>query len=65
MTVATGRPKGKPRKLTPEQHRELAGRHLKYVQLRVAAAQHSLYALAQDFGISVHAVRDYLNRKVA
>ena len=63
MTIATGRPKGKPRKLTPEQHRELAARHFKYLQLRVAAAQHSPYALARDFDISESTVNAYLQRK--
>lgn len=65
MTIATGKPKGKPRKLTPEQHKELAARHFKYLQLRVAAAQHSIYALSRDFGVSQDTVRNYLQRKVA
>jgi DNA-binding CsgD family transcriptional regulator len=55
----------RPRKLTAEQHQELAARCLLYVRHRVAAAQHSPYAIAKDLGISKETVRAYLNRPIA
>lgn len=55
----------RPRKLTADQHRQLAERHFLYVRLRLEAAKHSELQLARDFGISETAVRAYLNRKVA
>lgn len=54
----------RPRKLTAEQHRELAARCLKHLQLRVLAAQHSPYAIAKDLGISESTVKAYLNRPI-
>lgn len=62
MTIATGRPKGRPRKLTQAQQKQLAERHGLYVRLRVEAARHSPYALAKDFGVSQSTVQDYLDR---
>ena len=55
----------KPRKLTPDQHRQLAERHLLYMRLRLEAAKHSPYALAKEFGIAASTLREYLNRKAA
>lgn len=52
----------KPRALSPEQHRELAERHLMYVKLRVEAAKHSPYQLAKEFGVHETTLRNYLER---
>lgn len=65
MTIATGKPKGKPRKLTQEQHKQLAERHGLYIRLRLEAAKHSEHQLAREFGISKTTVAAYLNRRVA
>lgn len=53
------------RKLTAEQHRELAERHLLYLRLRLEAAKHSPYRLQKEYGISRGTVQAYLNRPVA
>jgi hypothetical protein len=53
---------GRRRQLTPEQHREVAERSLKYLRLRVLAAEHSPTQLAKEMKISVASMRDYMNR---
>jgi transposase len=55
----------RPKKLTAEQHKILAERHLLHMRLRLEAAKHSEYALAREFGVAESTVRAYLNRKVA
>lgn len=52
----------KPRKLTPEQHKELARRNFLYMQLRLEAAKHSKHQLAREFGVNVTTIDNYLNR---
>jgi hypothetical protein len=53
----------RPRKITAEQERLIAERHLHYVRLRVEAAKHSPPALAREFGVHVDTVRAYLERR--
>lgn len=55
----------RPRKLTPEQHRELAERHFLYLKLRLEAAKHSIATMAREFRVDEDTIRAYLNRKVA
>jgi len=49
-------------KLTEEQRKQLAERHLLHIRLRLEAAKHSPYALAKEFGIGESTVKNYLNR---
>lgn len=60
MTIATGAPIGRRRKLTKEQHRALADKHLSYVSL---GCKRVAQMLALEFGISRETVRAYLNRR--
>lgn len=53
------------RKLTPEQHKQLAERHLQYVRLRVEAAKHSPYQLSKEFGVSLATLKVYLEKRIA
>ncbi len=62
MTIATGKPKGKPRKLTDSQHKELSDRHRVWMQYSIAAAAHSPHKICQDLRISNRTFRAYLNR---
>ena len=65
MPMSTGRPMGRRRKLTAEQHKQIAERSFLYMRLRLEAAKHSQHALAREFGISESTLRAYLNRRVA
>lgn len=52
------------RKLTKDQHRQIAERHLLYLRLRVEAARHSLPTMAREFGVNEATIRNYLGRSV-
>lgn len=50
------------RKLSPEQHKQIAERNLLCIRLRKEAAKHSLRQLAREFGVNVTTVENYLER---
>lgn len=54
----------RPRKLTADQHRQLAERALLYLRLRLEAAKHSVPTMAREFGVTESTVRAYLDKRL-